>query len=145
MKRAISAAVVVVFIFVSVPAQAKQLVCDLSQRTFIMCDNFGKVWTLELDKGEIRGVRDMTDPGLQCGELPVYGTICCPQNKVRLTVLDTPEDGCMSTFWEGRFTTPALDVIEGEVWNENGFFGTFILYECDGVSGGGASDPDPAR
>ena len=75
----------------------------------------------------------MDDPGSPCvGELPVFGTICCPQNKVRLMILDTPEDPCMATYWEGRFTTADLRVIEGDVFNEYGLFGTFALERCDG-------------
>ncbi|RJP22997.1 MAG: hypothetical protein C4520_07050 [Candidatus Abyssobacteria bacterium SURF_5] len=122
---------------------AEALVCDLGAKTFTMCDNFGGVWNITLDKGEIRGTRDVADPGVNCGLLPVYGTICCPQNKIRLTVLDTPEDCCISTFWEGQFTSPELDIIEGVVINEKGDVFEFTLFNCDSTPEQ-ISAPDPA-
>ena len=124
-KAALAVLLTSVLLFTSVAAEA--LVCDLADREIVLCDNFGKIWYLMLDKGEIRGYRQ-TD---KCGQLPVFGTVCCPQNKIRLTVLDGPTDVCDATFWEGRFTSHALDTVEGLVYNERGDIDEFVLYVCD--------------
>jgi hypothetical protein len=131
-KTALAILLTAVLMFTSTMAEA--LVCDLTNREVTLCDNFGKVWVLTLDKGDIRGYRESALPSVEtgdCGRLAVYGTICCPQNKIRLTVLDTPSDICVATFWEGRFTTHELDTIEGLVYNERGEVEEFLLWVCD--------------
>ena len=107
--------------------------------TYVLCDNFGREWSLDVTGGILRGCRDLNNE-LGCGCLPAYGIL--GGGRVAIAVLDTTSDSCISTYWEGSVSGNS---IVGSVYNENGYFGSFTLSVCSGDSEGlGTDGADPS-
>ncbi|GAX59661.1 ABC-type uncharacterized transport system, permease component [Candidatus Scalindua japonica] len=96
-------------------------------------DNFGRTWDINFGACSnpanvicVSGVRDINND-LGCGALPLDGTLTrgiSGRFILSVTAFDNPDNGCISSHWNGVFGDGAFT---GDVSNELGPFGSFTL------------------
>jgi hypothetical protein len=127
-------------------------------QAFPACDNFGQDWGITLGPFGgvfpgtllVTGCRDCNAslscaPGVGPFALDGAAVITSGSNLVwSMTAYDTPADGCVSTHWTGSHPGTSL-VVNGQVSNEGGPFGTFTLSLGTACRAGAeAADADPS-